>query len=50
MQTPPQFPDLNLIEMVWNILGTKIRENSIKTELRNRLQEEWQLTLIIYKT
>lgn len=44
MKTLPQLPDLNPIEMVWNILDTKIRKHSIKnkTELQNRLQEEWQ--------
>lgn len=43
MQTPPQSPDLNPIEMVWNMLDTKIRKHSItnKKELQSRLQEEW---------
>lgn len=44
MKAPPQSPDLNPIEMVWNILDSKIRKHSIKTKtkLQNRLQEEWQ--------
>ncbi|CAK9806815.1 Transposable element Tcb2 transposase [Anthophora quadrimaculata] len=43
MQTPPQSPDLNPIEMVWNMLDTKIRRHSItnKKDLQSRLQEEW---------
>ena len=40
---PPQSPDLNPIEHVWDILGTKLdgkKPKSLK-ELEKKLKEEW---------
>lgn len=43
LETPPQSPDLNPIENLWDYLDKKIRQSSIssKTQLKERLQEEW---------
>lgn len=44
IQTPPQSPDFNVIEHVWHILDSKIREHQIsnKNELKKVLEEEWK--------
>ena len=43
IQTPPQSPNLNVIENLWDELNRKIRQILItsKTELKRRLVEEW---------
>lgn len=43
METPPQSPDLNVIENLWSQLEIGIRKHSIsnKTELKTALLEEW---------
>lgn len=43
LHTPPQSPDLNVIEHVWEILERKIRKHAITSApmLKNMLQEEW---------
>ena len=40
---PPQSPDLNLIEHVWDILGAKLEGKKPKSlkELEEQLKEEW---------
>ena len=44
LNTPPQSPDLNPIEHLWDELQQRIRMTPIKskTELKARLQEEWE--------
>lgn len=43
MQTPPQSPDINPIENLWDVLDQKIRQRSIsnKNDLKTALLEEW---------
>lgn len=43
MQTPPQSPDLNVIENLWHILEINIRKHTItnKESLKNALRQEW---------
>jgi len=43
LYSPPQSPDLNIIEHVWEILERKIRKDAISSApmLKERLQEEW---------
>lgn len=42
LHTPPQFPDINPIEHLWNELGRKIRKHTLKNkeQLRNTLEME----------
>lgn len=44
LETPPQSPDCNPIEHVWDYLDRKVHEAPIlnKNDLKNRLLEEWQ--------
>ena len=44
INTPPQSPDLNVIEHVWNALDIRIRKHRItnKNDLKNALVQEWQ--------
>lgn len=44
IETPPQSPDMNPIENLWEILDRKIRESHISTkkELKEVLLREWQ--------
>lgn len=44
LYSPPQSPDLNIIEHVWEILERKIRKHAISgaPTLKEKLQEEWQ--------
>lgn len=44
METPPQSPDLNPIENLWNHLDNKVREHHIssKPELKRILLQEWE--------
>ena len=46
---PPQSPDLNPIEHVWDILGNKVQENKPRNlqELEKKLEEEWKKTSAI---
>ena len=41
---PPQSPDLNPIEHVWNILNTRIEDYKPRNlkELEDRIMEEWK--------
>lgn len=43
LQPPPQSPDLNVIEHLWDYLAKKLYRKEINsvTELRTALQEEW---------
>ena len=43
LQTPPQSPDINPIEHIWDYLDKKIRMRQIsnKRDLQTALQEEW---------
>lgn len=43
MKTPPQSPDLNVIENLWSKLETEIRNHKIsnKEDLKKALLEEW---------
>lgn len=43
METPPQSPDCNPIENLWEYLETKVRQHTIssKVELKKILEEEW---------
>lgn len=43
IQTPPQSPDLNPIENLWDELDRRVRENPVSSvsALKARLQEEW---------
>lgn len=42
--SPPQSPDLNPIEHLWELLERRIRLHNIRTkcDLKQRLQEEWE--------
>jgi len=44
LETPPQSPDVNLIEHVWSYLETRIRSRPIhnKEDLKKALREEWE--------
>ena len=44
LETPPQSPDLNPIEHLWQYLETQIRKRHIsnKRDLQNALKEEWE--------
>lgn len=44
LRTPPQSPDLNPIEHLWDLLERKIRQHAItsKTMLKEVLQAEWE--------
>lgn len=50
LETPPQSPDCNPIENIWDYLDDRVREHQIssKTELKLRLQEEWQKIPVAY--
>lgn len=50
INTPSQSPDTNPIENLWNHLDRPVREKPVssKTELKNRLQEEWSKIGIEY--
>lgn len=43
LETPPQSPDCNIIENVWEYVDRRLRERPIsnKQQLRERLLEEW---------
>lgn len=43
LKTPPQSPDLNPIEHLWDILDRRVREHHISSQnqLKNVLREEW---------
>ena len=43
LQTPPQSPDINPIEHLWDVLGRKIRSRVIsdKRDCKTVLVEEW---------
>lgn len=43
LETPPQSPDLNVIENLWHYLDRAVRKHNIsnKQDLKNVLQEEW---------
>ncbi|GFW68604.1 transposable element Tcb2 transposase [Trichonephila clavipes] len=43
LHTPPQSPDLNVIENVWSQLEKSVHEHAItsKEDLKNVLKEEW---------
>ena len=47
LQWPPQSPDLNPIETIWDILLKRVRENNRQlaslTEFREKLKEEWEI-------
>ncbi|GFS51111.1 transposable element Tcb2 transposase [Trichonephila clavipes] len=42
--TPPQSPDLNPIEHLWDLLETKIRQHNISSKdmLKSVLKDEWE--------
>lgn len=44
IQTPPQSPDINPIENLWEVLHQNVRKRHIssKTDLRTTLKEEWE--------
>lgn len=44
LYSPPQSPDLNIIEHVWEILQRRIRKHHITSAqtLKNKLEEEWR--------
>jgi len=44
LETPPQSPDINPIEHLWDYLDRKVHESPIsnKNELKQRLKEEWE--------
>ena len=44
IETPPQSPDINPFENLWNYLDAKVREHKIscKTELKSAKLEEWE--------
>ncbi|GFV59206.1 transposable element Tcb1 transposase [Trichonephila clavipes] len=43
METPPQSPDINPIENLWDHFNKKVREYAVssKTELKRVLLQEW---------
>ncbi|GFX51825.1 transposable element Tcb2 transposase [Trichonephila clavipes] len=43
LHTPPQSPDLNVIQNVWSQLEESVREHAIKSkeDLKNVLKDEW---------
>lgn len=43
LKTPPQSPDINVIENVWSMLKTKVAERNVsnKNELKTVVVEEW---------
>ncbi|GFV75613.1 transposable element Tcb1 transposase [Trichonephila clavipes] len=45
-KTPPQSPDINPIENLWDHLNKKVREHAVssKTELKRVLLQEWDTT------
>lgn len=50
LDTPPQSPDCNPIENLWDYLDDRIRERPIssKRDLKVRLEEEWQKIPVEY--
>lgn len=50
LQTPPQSPDINIIENLWHQLDLQVRKHKItgKQRLREVLQEEWHKIDINY--
>lgn len=44
LETPPQSPDLNVIENLWHHLEVAIRKHNIsnKSDLKTALREEWE--------
>lgn len=44
METPPQSPDINPIENLWDYLGQRLKNHTIskKADLKKALIEEWQ--------
>lgn len=50
IDTPSQSPDMNPIENLWDHLDRRVRERPVssKSELKNRLQEEWNKISVDY--
>ena len=50
LETPPQSPDLNVIENLWHCLENAIRKHDIfnVTDLKTVIQEEWGKISPIY--
>lgn len=44
LHTPPQSPDINPIEHLWEELKRRVRKHQVrnKEELKNRIREEWE--------
>ena len=46
LQWPPQSPDMNLIESIWNVIGRRINSRNILpaslSELKLIIKEEWE--------